>query len=201
MARDHRHGLATDDELAEDYGAGRAGRWRARVAARSADVALAEVPVPLRVLDVGCGTGMLLRELVERLPNVLEIVGVDPSEGMLRVAREDSPGRIGFVRADAERLPFDDGHFDLVVSTLSFHHWHAQAAGLNEIARVLAPSGSFVLVDLSARWIRRTPGREDVRNPADIGAALRAARLAVHRREVVKRHLGLPHVRAFVAGH
>lgn len=198
MAREHRHDLATDDEIAADYDVGRRGRWRAKVAARSADVALANTPVPLRVLDVGCGTGVLLREMVDRLPNVLEIAGVDPSEGMLRIAREDSPEQIRFVHANAERLPFEDGRFDLVVTTMSFHHWRAQAAGLAEIARVLSPSGTFVLVDLSARWIRRKPGREDVRNPSDIIAALRAVRMRVTKREVVKRKLGLPYVRAFI---
>jgi SAM-dependent methyltransferase len=82
---------------------------------------------------------------------------------------------------------------------MSFHHWRSQMAGLVEIARVLAPGGTFVLVDLSGRWVRRTEGREDVRNPAQIEEALRAARLRPRRREVVKRKLGLPYVRAFVA--
>jgi ubiquinone/menaquinone biosynthesis C-methylase UbiE len=199
MARDHSHDLATDDERAEEYEAGRRGRWRAKVAARSADVALANTPIPLRVLDVGCGTGMLLREMVDRLPNVLEIAGVDPSEGMLRVAREHGPEQIGYARASADRLPYEDGRFDLIVSTMSFHHWRSQSAGLAEVARVLAPGGTFVLVDLSGRWIRRTEGREDVRNPGEIEHALRGARLRPVKREVVKRKAGLPYVRAFVA--
>ncbi|MDT4938341.1 MAG: hypothetical protein QOG80_2012 [Pseudonocardiales bacterium] len=191
--------LATFDDRAEEYGTGRHGRWLAKVTVRSADVALAAVPVPLRVLDVGCGTGAVLRELTERLPNVLEMVGVDPSEGMLRVARRDSADQIRFVQAGAERLPFDDAHFDLVLSTTSYHHWGAQAAGLAEVARVLAPDGSFVLADLSARWIRRRGPRSDVRNPGEIVAALQAAGLHIDARETVKRRLGLPYVRAFIA--
>lgn len=198
MAREHRHDLATDFEIAEQYDLGRRGRWQAKVAARSADVALAVMPIPLRVLDVGCGTGVLLREMVDRLPNALEIAGVDPSEGMLRVAREHTPPQVQFFRAGAERLPFENGRFDLVVSTMSFHHWAAQAAGLQEVARVLAPDGTFVLVDYSARWIRRAGGRTDVRNPKAVAAALRAAGLPVTGREVVKRRFGLPHVRAFI---
>jgi ubiquinone/menaquinone biosynthesis C-methylase UbiE len=141
----------------------------------------------------------VLRELTERLPNVLEMVGVDPSEGMLRVARRDSADQIRFVQAGAERLPFDDAHFDLVLSTTSYHHWGAQAAGLAEVARVLAPDGSFVLADLSARWIRRRGPRSDVRNPGEIVAALQAAGLHIDARETVKRRLGLPYVRAFIA--
>lgn len=198
MAREHRHGPATADLAADEYEVGRAGRWRAKVAARSADVALAATPIPLRVLDVGCGTGMLLRELVDRLPNVLEIVGVDPSADMLRVARESTPGQVRFVHAGAEHLPFENGRFDLVVTTMSFHHWRAQAAGLAELGRVLAPEGALVLIDLSARWIRRTNGRSDVRNPGEIVRALREAGLSVTGREVVKRKFGLPYVRAFI---
>jgi transposase InsO family protein len=64
---------------------------------------------------------------------------------------------------------------------------------------VLAPEGAFVLVDLSARWIRRRGPRRDVRNPREIAAALRAGGLHVERRESVKRRLGLPFVRGFVA--
>lgn len=197
MASDY--DLAAFADRAESYGEGRQGRWRARVAARTADVALAAVPVPLRVLDVGCGTGMLLRELTERLPNVLEMTGVDPSDDMLRVARYESPDRIRFLRSGAEQLPFANGHFDLVVSTLSFHHWHAQPAGLFEVARVLAPEGSFVLVDMSARWIRRRGPLAEVRNPGEIVGSLRHAGLQVERTETVKRRVGLPFVRAFIA--
>jgi ubiquinone/menaquinone biosynthesis C-methylase UbiE len=197
MAREH--DIATHDHGIDEFDVGRRVRWHTKVWARSADVALAAVPVPLRVLDVGCGTGAVLRELAERLPNVLEIVGADPSDGMLAMAREDSPEQIRFVRAGAESLPFENERFDLVVSTLSYHHWGSQPAGLAEVRRVLAPEGSFVLIDLSARWIRRRGPRTDVRNPAEIVRALRGAGLQVTGRETVKRWLGLPFVRAFIA--
>jgi ubiquinone/menaquinone biosynthesis C-methylase UbiE len=196
---DHDHGVATHDGCADEFDSGRRARWHAKVWARSADVALAAVPVPLRVLDVGCGAGAVLRELAERLPNVLEMVGADPSDGMLAMAREDSPAQIRFVRAGAESLPFEEGRFDLVVSTLSYHHWTMQPAGLAEVRRVLVPEGSFVLVDLSARWIRRRGPRADVRNPGEIVEALRRAGLQLTRKETVKRHLGFPFVRAFIA--
>ena len=195
------HHVAAFDERADEYETGRHGRWSAKVAARSADVALAAVPVPLRVLDVGCGTGLLLRELTERVPNVLDMAGADPSEGMLRVAAQQSPEQIRFVRTGAESLPFADGSFDLVVSSLSFHHWASQPAGLAEVARVLAADGSFVLVDLSARWVRRKGPLAEVRNPGEIAEALGQAGLRVERRETVKRRLGLPFIRAFIATH
>lgn len=109
---------------------------------------MAARPDARRVLDVGCGPGYLLRLLAERCPQADELVGVDPAPGMISVATaaaEDD--RLRFTPGTAERLPFPDGAFDLVVSTTSFDHWADQRAGLGECARVLAPGGRFVLAD------------------------------------------------------
>jgi SAM-dependent methyltransferase len=67
------------DSRAGSYERGRLGEWHRLVARRAADVALAEVSSPPRTLDVGCGTGMLLRELAARLPGAAELVGIDPA--------------------------------------------------------------------------------------------------------------------------
>ncbi len=56
--------------------------------------------------------------------------------------------RLRFTVGAAERLPYPDHHFDLVVSTTSFDHWADQRAGLGDCARVLAPGGHLVLADL-----------------------------------------------------
>ena len=53
-----------------------------------------------------------------------------------------------FLEARAEELPFPDGSFDLVGSTMSFHHWADQRRGLREVRRVLEPDGAFVLTDV-----------------------------------------------------
>jgi ubiquinone/menaquinone biosynthesis C-methylase UbiE len=50
---------------------------------------------------------------------------------------------------EAEALPLPDASIDLAISTISFHHWHDQKAGVREIARVLRPEGYFALADLS----------------------------------------------------
>ena len=93
------------------------------------------------VLDVGCGTGRLLR----RLDGVFTTtVGVDPAAGMLVAARGHG-GRAGFVRACAERLPLPDRSFSLVTATLSARHWRDLDAGLAELVRVLAPAGLVVV--------------------------------------------------------
>lgn len=186
------------DRRADRYESGRLGRWHAHIVDRSVDVILAVAPVPLRVLDVGCGTGALLRELSIRLPTALELVGVDPAESMLRVARRRSDGRVRFRSGAAEQLPLGDGYFDLVVSTLSFDHWADQRAGLAELARVLAPDGRLVLVDLCAGWRRLTARSGRARTPRELGRLVAEAGLRVRHRETLYRVGPAPLVRAFL---
>ena len=64
----------------------------------------------------------------------------------------DDP-RLQFFVGTAERLPFPDRSFDLVVTTTSFDHWSDQQAGLRECARVHAPGGLLVLVDVFSVWL------------------------------------------------
>ena len=140
--------VAAFAERAEGYEAGWLGRLHQEISDRTADLALAQVAAPRRVLDVGCGTGYLLRQLAARAPDAVELAGLDAAAEMVRVAREstDDP-RARFQVGTAEHLPEPDGAFDLVVSTTSFDHWADQQAGLRECARVLAPGGRLVLVD------------------------------------------------------
>jgi ubiquinone/menaquinone biosynthesis C-methylase UbiE len=100
---------------------------------------------PRRILDIGCGTGRLLATLAVHNQSAA-LVGVDLSSGMLAAARLN-PGcaRIAFCRAAAEHLPFADAAFDLVTATVSFRHWHDQAAGVREAARVMAPGAALVI--------------------------------------------------------
>jgi ubiquinone/menaquinone biosynthesis C-methylase UbiE len=103
---------------------------------------------PRRVLDVGCGTGYLLRLLAARYPQAAELAGIDAAPAMIETAEQAADDeRLRFMVGTAERLPYPDDAFDLVVSTTSFDHWADQLAGLRECARVLAPGGHFVLAD------------------------------------------------------
>ncbi|MCL5957765.1 MAG: class I SAM-dependent methyltransferase [Chloroflexi bacterium] len=111
-------------------------------------------PVPEVILDVGCGTGRLLRSAAERWESA-KLIGVDPAEGMIGIARRLTPGA-AFHIAPAEALPLADSSVDLAFSTLSFHHWSEPANGLREVGRVLKSGGHFVLFDHGApNWVAR----------------------------------------------
>ena len=98
------------------------------------------------ILDVGCGTGVLLAAIAGRAPGA-RLVGVDLSPAMLAVARRKLVDRVVLVAADATRLPLPDRRFDLVLSTSALHYWPDPAAGLAEIARVLKPGGRVAITD------------------------------------------------------
>jgi ubiquinone/menaquinone biosynthesis C-methylase UbiE len=195
VARDS--AVAQFDRRAATYEHGPVARWHATIVERTADAALAARPVPLRILDVGCGTGALLREMIARVPYAEAYVGVDPSASMISAGRSSADARVTFVRATAESLPFPDASFDLVVTCTSFDHWSDQRAGLAELARVVTDNGRVVLVDLAAAWL---PQRRRARTPRKVHNLISAAGLRLERRETTYR-IGcvLPLVRAFIA--
>jgi ubiquinone/menaquinone biosynthesis C-methylase UbiE len=139
-------------------------RFHERIAARTVDLVVEEVESmlgsgarPARVLDVGCGTGLLLHRLQERVPSI-DAVGIDPAPEMIRRATlRASNGRPTFAVGVAESIPEPDAAFDVVVSSTSFSHWRDQGAGLAECFRVLRSEGSLVLVDVFTS--RRLPRR------------------------------------------
>jgi ubiquinone/menaquinone biosynthesis C-methylase UbiE len=103
-------------------------------------------------LDLGCGPGYLAVALARRAPS-LHVIGVDLATEMLARARDAArqaqlTDHLSFGKGDARHIPFPAGSLDLVVSTLSLHHWDDPLAVLDEIARVLRPGGSFLIVDL-----------------------------------------------------
>lgn len=112
------------------------------------EVAVAERRDAGAILDVGCGTGRLLRAAAAVFPSA-SLRGVDAAEEMAEVARRWAPaGRdVEFARAMAEALPFPDASFDLAFSTMTFHHWADQARGIEEVGRVLRPEGRWLLAD------------------------------------------------------
>ena len=121
-------------------------RLRNRIAA---DVAALRLPAGAHVLDVGTGPGRLPVEIARRNPQVW-VTGLDVSPRMIEAARAAiEPGQQVIAEVgDVGRLPYRDGSVDLVVSTLSQHHWPDPAAALAELSRVLAPGGRIWIYDL-----------------------------------------------------
>jgi ubiquinone/menaquinone biosynthesis C-methylase UbiE len=114
----------------------------------------ATIASPVAILDVGCGTGRLLRSAGRRWPQA-KLTGVDFSKQMIAEASRLLPSAQWFA-APAEQLPIQDASVDLALSSLSLHHWSDQAKGLSEIARVLRPGGFFCLADQTMpRWLAR----------------------------------------------
>jgi ubiquinone/menaquinone biosynthesis C-methylase UbiE len=114
----------------------------------------AAAPPPRDVLDVGCGTGRLLESAARRWTEA-RLTGIDPSAAMLAVARRKhvDDARFTFKQGDASELPLDAASFDAAFTTMSFHHWGDQAAGIREVARVLRPGGLFVLADVDVPFL------------------------------------------------
>jgi ubiquinone/menaquinone biosynthesis C-methylase UbiE len=144
----HDRDVQAFDDRAAQYERGWRGQLHHEISDRVVDLALTCVPAPRRILDVGCGTGYVLRRLADRLPAAADLAGIDAAPQMIRVARDTAGDpRLRFSTGVAEQLPEPDDTFDLVVSTTSFDHWAGQPAGLAQCARVLAPGGHLVLTD------------------------------------------------------
>jgi SAM-dependent methyltransferase len=116
----------------------------------AADIAAA-APDGARVLEVGCGPGHLSTRLGR---HGFDVTGLDLDPAMIARARAntDRGGNRGgrrpsFLVGDVAALAFPDRSFDLVVSTLSMHHWADPTAGLTEIGRVLRPGGRALVWD------------------------------------------------------
>jgi ubiquinone/menaquinone biosynthesis C-methylase UbiE len=111
-----------------------------------------DLPERSNILDMGCGTGRLLDRLATEFPD-LRGTGLDLSSNMLRIARRSNSHhpRLIYIEGNAESLPFGEGQFDAIFSTISFLHYLEPQQVLNEVARVLSPGGCFYLVDITTK--------------------------------------------------
>ena len=140
--------------------AGAAGRWdeiaRAEIAPR---------PRPLRIMDVGCGTGFVAQRLAPVLSDVDTIVCADLSQVMLDACRRTLTAsgfacRFEFAKLHGRSLPEPDGSCDVVTMNSVLHHLPEPGAMLREVDRVLKPGGSFIVAHepnrrfYASRWMR-----------------------------------------------
>ncbi|OCB39916.1 SAM-dependent methyltransferase [Mycobacterium malmoense] len=164
-------------------------------------IAQAEIADRQRVLEIGCGTGNLTTR-VKRAHPAADVTGCDPDPRALDRARQKA-NDIRFDQGYAERLPYADGEFDRVLSSMMLHHINedAKPAAAAEIFRVLRPGGRLHLVDiggdmttehgLMARLIRRSPHAAG--NLGDAiprllrGAGFDCTEVATHRQRMVGR--------------
>lgn len=114
-----------------------------------------------RVVDVGCGTGVFIREALKKEPTVT-IIGVDPDNKALGIARRRLTGheqRVELREGFAEALPVPDQSVDTCYSTLAFHHMpdDIKRAAIQEMYRVLKPGGRVAITDFGSsrsKWVR-----------------------------------------------
>jgi ubiquinone/menaquinone biosynthesis C-methylase UbiE len=103
-------------------------------------------------LDIGTGPGQIVLKLARRLPG-WEFVGVDRAANMISQARAaasatSAPARVQFMVGDANRLPFPDHTFDLVMCNSLLHHLEKPQKLFSEIARLAKPDGAILIRDL-----------------------------------------------------
>jgi SAM-dependent methyltransferase len=118
---------------------------------------------PRKALDVGCGEGRFCRMLRH---NGISSTGIDPTPALIATARARDPGGI-YIKAEAERLPFRDEAFDLVISYLSLIDIPDAQAAIQEMVRVLQPGGALLIANLNsfttacadAGWVKDHTGQ------------------------------------------
>jgi SAM-dependent methyltransferase len=104
---------------------------------------------PVRVLDIGCGTGVFARRVTDAFKKA-EVWGVDFSREMINQGvqrKRASSSCVRYVQADSEALPLADDSFDVVTCSNSFHHYPNQTSAVGEMHRVLRPGGRLMIID------------------------------------------------------
>lgn len=123
------------------------------IEARASYLGLLGVAEGDRVLDIGCGSGVVTRELARRVGPRGCAIGVDQSPGLLAMARDLAKadglaGHTEFHEGSALALPFPDGDFDVAIAATVLSHIPDGGRAIPEIARVVRPGGRVGVFDL-----------------------------------------------------
>jgi ubiquinone/menaquinone biosynthesis C-methylase UbiE len=172
------------------------------------------VPPMASILDVGSGTGVNLLEAARWFAPTAQLQGIDLSPGMVEVAKAKAhqmgiPAQ--FIVGDAERLPYPDASFDVVLCNSVLHWFNDRAAAVREMKRVLRPRGQVALICAAApgfqEWfhlldsLMRTfvPGAHESTLP-DFPSAMEVAQLLRTSGFVIE-HLNNPNYRETIQDH
>ncbi len=142
-----------------------------------------------KVLDIGCGTGRLIRFMSDR---GAEVSACDISDGMLNIVRKKFP-KIETVNAEMEELPFKDGIFDIAMASFVIVHLKDLNEAFEEVYRVLKDGGCFVLTNINQRKAPKLKlgNREEIvieshyHRPEDVIKALEANLFTIEKEEFV----------------
>lgn len=130
------------DKLAENYDEGFEGRFSERFY----DLITENVTIEkdMNVLDMGCGTGTVLRRLADKYSFFGH--GIDAEEKMLEQARRKCPD-MQILCCSCDSVPFDDGSFDIVIACMAYHHFPDKDSFSKECSRLLRSGGRLYIAD------------------------------------------------------
>lgn len=177
-----------------------------RLVARQMLEWLPNEPFDKPLLDLGCGTGFVLEQVLQRHPEA-ECIGLDIAEGMLQHSRQRfaSVSRVQWLCADAEHLPLESGSIAVATSNFALQWCANLTRAFVEVHRVLQPQGRFLLTlpaedtlwELKESWRAADPAHTHVNQFLDGEAVRHAARqagLKVKRAAVLSRCVYYPDV-------
>lgn len=118
----------------------------------------------VKILDIGCGHGVIHPYMIENAPFAMELHGVDPASSVIEVAAKSNP-QVHYKYNDGYRLPYEEGMFDVAVATCVMHHVRVEQweAFLQEARRVLKPGGRIFVYEhnpnnpITAKIVRECP--------------------------------------------
>ena len=121
--------------------------WRKKAVMEIVDTAR-----PLEILDVACGTGDFTIEIAQKAVSGSKVTGIDLSEGMMKIGREKIKAAgvdAVMVQGDCEALPYEDDTFHRISVGFGVRNFEHLDLGLQQMYRVLKPSGKLVVLELS----------------------------------------------------
>ncbi len=106
-----------------------------------------------KILDAGCGRGLLLKKIYQKSKGDVELFGIDISQKLCDISKENNP-YANIVKGDVESLPYTDDSFDIVFMTETLEHLLDYDKSIKEISRVLKVNGVFIVTVPNRDWLR-----------------------------------------------